>query len=230
VASDRREVASEAVAGALGALAEVASGGVPGLGASTTAALTIAFSLGSEAIERRRNRMARALETAADIMDVGLDILAERAVGHDARLELLAQVLEAAGRTPLEAKVRALGRVLAEGLQGEDDSTGEAAVLANALADVEAAHVRVLALLKNEPQPLNYPGTHMKGWRPDQLEETMPNDRAVMPAVLAILQGHGLIANNSEEQGGWVPTWRISSLGLKCLQLLGDEAPTKTRQ
>ncbi len=56
-------------------------------------------------------------------------------------------------RTPLEAKLRALGRVLADGVRQEDGKAGEATVLATALDDIEAPHIEVLRLLSEQPLP-----------------------------------------------------------------------------
>lgn len=103
-----------------------------------------AWNAGGLALVRRLSRGSRALEIAADELDVGLDLLCERATADDVRLELLARVLEAAGRTPLKEKIPALGLVLADGLR-EGGNVDEAFLLAAALDDLEAPHVRSVA-------------------------------------------------------------------------------------
>lgn len=82
-------------------------------------------------------RTAAALTTAADDSAVSLDELEQRALSDPSRAELFARIISAAGRTPLEDKLRALGRVLAAGLDpaGQVD---EAFALAAALDNMEA--------------------------------------------------------------------------------------------
>lgn len=92
----------------------------------------------------RVERAARTLERAADVLNVGLAELERLAARDDARTELLARVLAASAHTATAAaKVEALGQVLADGLQ-DDARLDEALLLAAALHDLEALHVRVL--------------------------------------------------------------------------------------
>ena len=63
---------------------------------------------------------------------VGVDIVPERALAYEDRLELLARVIESSARSTFEEKIDAPGRVLADGLH-EDGDIAEALVLARAL-------------------------------------------------------------------------------------------------
>jgi hypothetical protein len=103
----------ELVAGAAGGLVGYALGGPAGAatGGALTPAMVTAWNVGGLALVHRLSRGSRALDVAADELDVGLDILTERATADEPRLELLARVLEAAGRTSLDKKIPALGRV-----------------------------------------------------------------------------------------------------------------------
>ncbi len=218
----RREAIRDAAAGASGVLVELLTAGAPGIGASATLAVSTAMRLGEAALLRRRQRMGSALATAAEVMDVGLDILEERAADYDARLELLARVLEAAARTPLEDKVRALGRVLAMGYEDDLDEIARAAVLAAALADIESPHVHVLALLRAEPTPdLDVSQSKTRsGWNGVQLSERLSGSADVLPALLAVLLGHGLIVDAAHATWDFIPHYALSPLGRKCLELL----------
>lgn len=218
----RREATRDIVSGTSGALAELLTAGAPGVGAGATIAVSTAIRLGEAALQRRRRRMGCALETAAEILDVGLHILEERAPEYDARLELLAQVLEAAAKTPLEEKLRGLGKVLALGYQDDPGEISRAAVLAAALADVEAPHVQVLALLRAEPTPTaNVPQSNTRsGWNVVQLNARLPADADILPALLAVLIGHGLILDAAHATWDFIPHYAISPLGQKCLELL----------
>ncbi len=122
--------------------------------------------------------------------DTGLERLEQLAAGDAARLELLARVLEAAQRSTIPDKVEALGHVLASGL-GFGDRVDEALVLAAALHDLEAPHVRVLAELHREPVspvPASYPAPGRPGWTPEQLVAHLPGTRIVLGALLQVLR------------------------------------------
>ena len=222
MSEDRRDVIRDLVSGASGVLVELLTAGAPGTGAGTTLAVSTALRLGDAAMARRHRRMGGALVAAAEALDVGLDILEERAPDYDARLELLAQVLEAAAKTPLDAKVRALGRVLALGYQDDLEVIARAAVLAAALADLEAPHVQLLALLKSEPAPgHDLPQSKIRGgWNVMQLETRLPAIAEVLPALLAVLLGHGLIFDAAHATWEFVPHYALSPLGRQCLRLL----------
>jgi hypothetical protein len=218
--------------GAAATTAAIALGANPVLAtvvASSGPALKLAHRLLSRALEQRQGRAERTLAQAAEILDVGLDIFEERATSHDDSLELVARVLEAAVRTPLDQKITALARVLADGLN-DGGSVDEALVIAAALADVEAAHVYVLqyiaetALPPEEFRRANHPDP--RGWEASQIQQALPEVTQVLDGLLAVLSGHGLIS----DQGGVTypgnigpSVWRVTTLGQRCLLLFGAD-------
>ncbi len=145
------------------------------------------------------------------------------------RVELLVRVIEAAARSTLEAKVTALGRVLADGLR-EDGDTDEALLLAAALAAIEGPHVAVLAHLDAHPGPpeelVRASVESSIGWRPDQVAQDLPQVAGVAEAVFAVLAGHGLIRDAGTPtllDTIGPSTWRIAALGRRCLFLLDTD-------
>lgn len=88
--------------------------------------------LGQRAAEWCRLREGRVVELAAASMG-GLDIFENRLQDPE-RLELYSRVIKAAGRSTFEAKLRALAKVLADGVM-DGGSVYEAMVL------VHASHV-----------------------------------------------------------------------------------------
>lgn len=198
---------------------------------ATGPALKLAHRVLSRARERREDRAARALEQAAEILDVGIEILEERATRHDDRLELVARVLEAAARTPLEGKITALAQVLAEGLR-DGGSVDEAFVIAAALADIEAMHVFVLHYLAVRPLPpeelWGRPGEAPRGWDRAQLGEALPEVAPVLDGLLAVLEGYGLVRPQTDSTWAGVAALAqhaITPLGRRCLFLLGEDLP-----
>lgn len=136
----------EAVAGVAGGLVGYALGGVPGAaaGAAVTPAMRMAWDLGGMALMRRLTRGSRVLEIAAQQLDITTEALGRAATADPARLELLARVLESAGRTALDEKVDALGRILAMGLGSEGAALDHAFLIAAALDELEEPHLRFL--------------------------------------------------------------------------------------
>lgn len=220
---------------AVGALAGVAMGAGPVpatiVGGVLPPALTLAHKLYQRALTARQDRAGRTLEHAAEILDVGLDILQERVLSHDDRVELLARVLEASARTPLDEKVRALGKVLASGL-ADDGDTDEALLLAAALEDIEAPHIMVLNHLvkhPNTPAELQRPRQQSsRGWEATQLESQLPNLSGFLGGVLAVLAGKGLITEEYDAVlmgSGGPGRWIATALGERCVYLLDRGGP-----
>lgn len=213
-----------------GALEALTSAGMQVLGAdpitSAFGGLLIgtAWALDRAGFPRRLARGQQAIDVAAAEVG-GEDRLVELATGDDARLELTMRVLEAAARTTLQDKIGALGRVLAQGLQG--DTVDPALMLAHALEDLEAPHVRVLERIARDGSTPKHdepaPNTGAIGMSPERLQIDMPGDRAIIDALIASLSLHGLIRDIAI--GSWSSVegrarYVITSLGTECLGLL----------
>lgn len=173
--------------------------------------------------------------------EFGHEELERLATSDDIRQELMARVLRAAARTPLEDKLPALARVLADGLR-DDAKVDEALVLAGALDDLEAPHVQVLALIVDYATPPlrsrfvapmeleRNPGVGISGWPSDQIAEHLPQVSLVLPALTQTLIRHGLI--REPPAGSWPDDGeaRLSStdLGERCLALLRTSVAVET--
>jgi hypothetical protein len=171
-------------------------------------------------------KSARAIEVAADHMGVGVDIVLERSLAYEDRLELLARVIEASARTTIAGKIDALGRVLADGLK-DDGDTAEALLLATALEVLEGPHVVVLDFLERTPQAppelVDASNRGMVGWQVPMLSQVLPDLANVLDPLVATLSGAGLIRDNTGVN--WASTagpepWVTTSTGTRCLFLL----------
>lgn len=102
--------------------------------------------------------------------------------------EARAEVIEAAVRTPLQAKIEALAEVLAEGLQ-TDGAAHRGKILAAVLADIEAPHIAVLGFLRDTPVPPenlrrpNHP--EPRGWEAPQIGQALPQLGTVLDNLVA---------------------------------------------
>jgi hypothetical protein len=225
------EVKQDLVAGAMATSSALALGANPVpatiIGASGPA-MKLVGKLGGRAMRRRADRQGRVLDEAAQILDVGLDILEERVAGYDDRLELLARVMDAAGFTALPGKVTALARVLAGGLRPNGD-VGVGLVLAAALSDIEAPHLVVLDHLSRHSGPALHPGRSVAhgpdGWNTAELGDEFPEYASIMDGLTSVLVGHGLLTGRATvmtvEGDGPFNLWSITQLGRRCLTLLG---------
>lgn len=169
-------------------------------------------------------RTARTLEVAATESHVQLDELERRALADAARTELFARVVAAAGRTPLEAKIPGLGRVLARGLDA-GARVDPAFIYAAALDDLEAPHVELLDLIKKEPSgPASLASPEDgQGWYPSELAQRMPTHGDVLLPVLRTLNRHALVVDPLP--GSWPSDEgehrvTLSQMGRACLDLL----------
>jgi hypothetical protein len=95
--------------------------------------------------QRRLERAGEVVTTAAKALELDPAVLIERIIEDERLADLLNDAIQAAARSGLEAKRRALGKVLAQAVAGDDATVDQSMMLAASLAHVEAVHVRVMA-------------------------------------------------------------------------------------
>jgi hypothetical protein len=184
------------------------------------------WALDKKAYELRMLRGARTVQVATEELGCDLDGLHSMASESDTRSELAARVLEASARTvTAEEKVDALGRVLAMGL-GDDARFDEALLFADALRDLEAPHIKILAEIHEHPQapiPAPAPSTGLAGWSEKQIQQQFPELSPVIASAVNILSRHALIRDAA--RGSWsgasgTSRWLCTSMGEELLHLL----------
>lgn len=189
---------------------------VDGLAGPLTPALMIGWRVVRRADDQMWRQVSQAIYAAADQFDSPNE-LEHLATADPGRTELMRRVLQAAGRSTLDEKIVALGRVLASGLR-DDAVVDDALFLAAALADLERPHVRVLAWLALRPDESE--GLSLKA-----IDDAMPGYSAVLVPTLQTLQARGLILGGRVgiSAGGndlSLLHWKITAMGSKCLDLL----------
>lgn len=147
-------------------------------------------------------RSARTMAAAADASGLGVDDAINRLLALPEGIPLLAEALNAAARTTLEAKVEALGRSLGN-LAADPAVIDSESIWIRILADIEPPHVRVmLHLLADDPKRPGY----MNLLRAQDLEP-VTGSSAIAFVILQTLIGHGLAevvdkeAMSSESRG-----------------------------
>jgi hypothetical protein len=206
-----------------------------GLVASAFAGALAAIAPGAleKAIKHRQRNEDWAMEIALRTFPEGVDIFKERLSSNVERIELFARILRAAAPSTLDARVIALGRVLAYGLEDGADM-GEAFMLAAALADLEALHILVLQRIDEQPVAPEETRTHQnRGWDKNDIVQTMPEFNVTIDGILATLSRHGLLTDTGAVMypGSAGPAvWAISPLGKRVVFLLSHEVELLLRQ
>ncbi|MFD2093660.1 hypothetical protein [Blastococcus deserti] len=217
------DVAPAVAASTITGGADLALFGSPSVGAMTPLAEVVV----EKVVEARLKRQQRMLEQAAEQVG-GVDRFAKLATADDGRLELTARSIEAARRTTREEKIRALARVLANGVDGHA-SIDYSQILAGAIDSIEGPHIQVLAMVRDHAntQGGDFPP-------PDRamsmtletgiIAARMKSDMAVVGSVLQALSRQNLIepvqGGLTYEQWGGADRWAITQLGRQCLTLL----------
>lgn len=218
-----RNVPAEAVgAGLAELLAHVL--GVSWSASVLAPAMTVIARTVWEADRRQWQQAARAVSIATEELGGDTTVIEQQALSDPARSELFRRVVQAAGRSPIEEKIPALGRVLAAGLPN-GAAVDHALLLAMALAAIEAPHVQILATIAEEQPDPDGVGAYTEGWMPWQIANRHPGHRSVMTPILRTLDLHGLLDNKT---GGTYDDvegrqrYVLSDLGRRCLELITE--------
>jgi hypothetical protein len=204
--------------------------GTPSAGVAAPLLATL-VRLGADARSSRQQRGARVLETAAEQVG-GLDRLADVATADEARLELTARVIEAAMRTTHERKIKALGRVLANGLDGHA-TVDESQIFTAALDAIEAPHIQILVVLRDNadahgPDVPHRDRVELLSLTNQQIIERLPGHKDVLGALTQVLDGYNLIdpVSGGMTFGHWGGSdrWAISPFGRALLARLEEQA------
>jgi hypothetical protein len=204
------------------AAAAAGMAGVPAVGAALIAgALDFSWRMERAAEEVKWERRGLVAVVAAD--RVGGDEALERlATIDDVRRELTARVLRSAEKTPVTDKLRALAKVLADGLDGSTPLDG-AFVLAEALNILEGVHVEVLRALCDEVAQTDTGSDEfgLMWWTLQRSSRTFPHLHPVVAPVPQALMLHGLI--REPPRGAFVARgeapYSATDLGRLCLIL-----------
>jgi hypothetical protein len=207
-------------------------------GAVLAPAAALAWEVDRAARNRRLHRAATALVVSTE-GGIPIAELEERSQRDPDTAELLARVVQVAADARMAEKVSAMGRLLRQAIV-DQTRFDEAFLLAAALEDLEAPHVKLLALVNGAlGTEWNRPGSG----RVSSLEHlaSRAGEALVLPAVAAALVRHGLIemvegaaslnrrlqliAASLDAGASTKDQWATTELGHRCLTLVLPEAP-----
>lgn len=153
-----------------------------------------------------QQRAAQMLETAADEAGWGAEVLADRiAISEQAQLQT-AIAMSAAERTTWPPQIKALGKVLADGLMAEGDAIDLPQFALDAMTELGRLHVSLLELLVRyepgiapdgtSPRPYVAAGggwmAGRRSWTARAAVQHRPQLRPVLSSVVGTLVRHGL--------------------------------------
>lgn len=227
------EWAIEGAATGLAAAILMTEPGPIGVAVATTLpfAAKVAHELDVRVWRHRVIRGGEALEVAAGELEISLEDLVAEAAQSDARTELLGRVIAAAASTVnLTTKIRALGVALANALRDEA-KLDQAVDLVALMAVMEPPHLRALSSLYDRWE---HDTDERDGWTTTEQIMTSTGQSVRNSAVMEALTSHGGVHQRTMAlmEGGYAIasyslSWRITDLGLDCLQLLGYEPVVK---
>lgn len=145
-------------------------------------------------LQRAVEELTEAIEVAATQRNVAIEDLLEEIGGRPELRALLSAAVDTASGTEDDYLRRLAARLLKEGLT-DNDAVDECRLLLATLRQLEPVHLRVFALIAGSqlhPEGLSGKSVEMP-MTIEALEEAWPPGRFVLPAVLAVLEGVGLI-------------------------------------
>ena len=135
------------------------------------------------------------------------------------------RALIAAAQATTAAKIRALGRALATGVLAEDDAlVDQELYVVDALARMEAPHVRVLDLLVTDPPPRDYEALGGRpapdAWFITELAGSYPKAGGLIPSLVSTLVALGAAEDINRGPTGYGPMFRVAAFGRLLLHRL----------
>ncbi|WP_344877485.1 hypothetical protein [Allokutzneria multivorans] len=191
------------------------------LGGAASGAIKSAHAAWEGAIRRRRERMMVAVSEASRVAGGRLDELLVAALDDDTKIELLIQALESAQRTADIRRVRFYGRIAAKGALAQDRASIDAAQrVFISLAALDPVDIKVLLHMARKTDHKWLKSADADG---PSLAGELPEVRPVLDAVVARLEGQGLITSNAGSTFlTSLPTWWVTEYGLLCVKELLD--------
>ena len=173
-------------------------------------------------------RLKRFLTRSGEIAGCLPDELISDAVADEQKFDLLVQAIDAACRAATEDKIDTLAVAFALGMIEQDEATVDERILVfDALAQIEAFHLRLLAVLQRQARdPSTVEDANERevaeswryAWTRAEVLEREPGLATVVDALVAKAQSLGLIHDAAAGgYGGPKPHWELTSFGRICV-------------
>jgi hypothetical protein len=166
-------------------------------------------------------RVVRFSETVAAISGSVIEEILQEAQADPEKLELLADAVAAAARSRDASKIDLLARIFVSGLR-DDAKVDESVVLIAALSQLEAVHIRVLAVVAQFNPFAKWTANLFKGaLNRDKIAKQLPELTPILDGLLAKLQAVGLVYQDMAGEFGR-GEWMITQFGAGAVGFLAD--------
>lgn len=180
-----------------------------------------------ETWEREAERFRALVEEATTRAQITPEDFLERVTREPHLHDAFTDAVQGALSTTDERKIRALARLLADGIHADDAQVDIVRIVIRELSRLEVPHLRVLEIMRNPPERENElrisPGTSLGA---SNLIEFYPGATQVMDALLTHLETAGLILNVDENAGIRTEArgrFVLTPLGNSLLNYLSDD-------
>jgi hypothetical protein len=179
------------------------------------------IAIGEKVRARRARNVAELLESAASAAALPLEQFAQQAVRDEQHHEYTVAAFNSVQDMAMENKRHALGLSLAAAVAGDDAVVDDEFLFLDALQDLRAPHVRLLARISSpRPGAGQLAGQAVEGaWTPAILAEYEPGLAHVLPPLLAAVLRHGLVHNAATYDG--LGSHTVTDRGRQFLHRLG---------
>jgi hypothetical protein len=206
-------------AGIIGLLATVDPVLAASVAAGAEGALVAVRSVASKLQHVRTQRAIESVKHASRLSNLSEEDFAQQVCSSDKLLNATVAAIEASMRTSLDAKIKAMAKLVSEGVAEatDDDKLSSIYLKIQALSRIEEEHLKLLIMISQR-----IPGVAEElGWKEDRIITRLPQYETTLPALTATLSSAGLIYNNGIGRMSYdQPTWKLTTLGESCLEML----------
>jgi hypothetical protein len=195
---------------------------VASLGAASSPVVEELSYFARTALQRRFDRAERAVHVATDSSGLSVEQLLQAALSDDKKLELASRALTAAALSSTNARIDALARAFASGVLAQDVArVDEQAILIDALAGLEPAHVRLMSVLSRPATHADYdPSVRDElqySWGRDDIVAADAGLERPLDALISRVVGNGLVFDHGAGRLNYRPLWKLTEFGRLCL-------------
>jgi hypothetical protein len=187
----------------------------------------------ADAYRRRVQRADDMVEGAAKSAGISAEDLLMSIGSDERKQELLIRAIHAAAGAVAAVKLDTLSRAFASGAIATDPAVvDEAFIVIDALAQLDAPHLRVLTILAS-PGPGALPGRASPllaaTWKREDILAEAPSISTALDALIGKLQALGLVYDDGIGRMGYQePWWALTEFGEACVRHLLERGRTET--
>ncbi|GAA1807762.1 hypothetical protein HC028_21355 [Planosporangium flavigriseum] len=175
----------------------------------------------AQLLRDRRRRSERLVQAATAYADTPAETLMLAVYDDGKKRELFFHAVQAAAQSVENQKIDTLARAFASGALSNDPAViDEAAIVVDCLSELQAPHLRLLAILSQTPANADLEGEariqQAQSWTASEMLQRDPGLRNVLVALVAKLTGAGMVKDNGVGTWSYTPRWQLTEFGRIC--------------